>query len=97
MRHGSNRPARYDSEVGKRHSNKDTRRWCKGIVGRAHKPECTPYLPAPVAAQCSANHWRNLTCSACGKVLKRYWPFITWNIDGTMNPITEQKPDWVTR
>lgn len=96
MSHSSRSPARYDSEVGKHRSSKNTRRWCKGVVGRDHKPECVPY-PVASTAPCSVMYWRNYQCAVCGKVIKRYWPFVTWTADGTMIPSREPKPEWVTK
>jgi hypothetical protein len=67
-------------EVGKHRSRKDTRRWCKGKVGREHVIDtmatrygsCRAWQrwrhPAGEALgvwSWSCNHW--LCCSACGK------------------------------
>jgi hypothetical protein len=91
MSSGSRNPARYDSEVGKHRSSKNTRRWCKGVVGREHKPECVPH-----GEQSRGYDWRNWQCTACGKVLAHYWPLRLTGTDGSVTE-PEPKPDWVTR
>jgi hypothetical protein len=85
-----------NDEIPKHRSSKNTRRWCKGVVGREHSPECVPY-PCPPSNTSSSHYWRNWQCSTCGKVLKRFWPFVRWTADGKMLPPNDPKPDWVTR
>lgn len=68
---------------------KDTRRWCKGIVGREHKPECMNYAKLAGRVTSLSAEWRILACSVCGKELDHYypWPDI---------PLRKPKPAWVT-
>lgn len=62
---------------------KDTKRWCKGKVGREHQPKCTPHLPGLGIF----DGWFDLACSVCGKVLDRHWPL------GRRE--RADRPDWV--
>lgn len=55
-------------------SNKDTKRWCRGKVGREHKPECVDYNKWKNQASNFATGWKVLLCSECGKELDYYWP-----------------------
>lgn len=47
-------------------SKKNTKKWCRGVVGREHKPECKPWP--------SSGSWKVLACTSCGKHLDYYWP-----------------------
>jgi hypothetical protein len=61
-------------------TKKDTKKWCRGKVGRKHKPECRDG---------QLQGWKNLVCTECGKHLDYYWP-MRWR------PIMDQpKPAWV--
>lgn len=52
---------------------KDTKRWCRGVVGREHKlnwvphPGVNPKFGAKV-----------LLCKACGKHMEYFWPNHKW-------------------
>jgi hypothetical protein len=71
---------------------KDTRRWCKGVAGREHKPVCMPWRKFGTARVGSiTDHWRLLACSVCGKELASYTP---WGRGSGMPAV--KKPDWVT-
>jgi hypothetical protein len=71
----------------KPHATKNTRTWCKGKVGREHKPEAV--VPANAGRGChetgwfdrESGHWQDrgywdcrhvIACADCGKVLKRW-------------------------
>lgn len=84
------RSVHSEPQVGKHHSSKDTRRWCRGIVGREHQPKCVQHVDAFPCPE-----WRDYTCTVCGKVLARYWPFIRWHQDGTLVEPLPPKPSWV--
>lgn len=62
-------------------TKKNTKKWCKGKVGREHKPQCRsdPRYPAS---------WRHLVCTECGKQLDWYYP-------STFERKREPKPAWV--
>ena len=62
-------------------ASKDTKRWCRGKVGREHQPKCFPRTHSILGD----TGWRELRCEACGKCLA-YW--VPW--------FTEPKPEWVT-
>lgn len=64
-------------------SKKDTKRWCRGVVGREHEPECR------LSKYSFAQEWRDLVCKKCGKELDWWWPSRFW-------PRAKPKPDWVT-
>jgi hypothetical protein len=61
--------------------SKNTKKWCKGKVGREHKPECRDG---------HIQGWKNLVCTECGKHLDYYWP-IRWR------PLMgdQPRPAWV--
>ena len=70
-----------DEDPGKpgRKSYKDTKRWCKGKVGREHQPELmrpnrgwqsTCGLSVSETPQWVCNHI--LACTTCGKILKEW-------------------------
>jgi hypothetical protein len=65
-------------------NKKNTKRWCKGKVGREHKPECRNYSDHLSAF---GGSWRILACAGCGKHLDYYYP-LSW--------CKQAKPDWVT-
>lgn len=62
-------------------SKKDTKKWCRGVVGREHKLECKDHH--------TLKGWKNLECTACGKVLD-YWTGDRW-----ARFWNSPKPDWV--
>ena len=47
-------------------TKKNTKRWCRGVVGRAHQPECKKHK--------EFKNWYNYQCCVCGKVLDYYTP-----------------------
>ena len=53
-------------------SGKNTKRWCRGKVGREHKPECRSYNE--VKRVTFAPEWKLLICSECGKELDFWMP-----------------------
>lgn len=67
-------------------SKKDTKKWCRGKVGKPHTPVCKPY--ASDRGSIFAN-WRILACSECGKQIDYYYP-VTWKNR------EHRKPEWVT-
>lgn len=69
------RDARHEktpSEIAPHRSKKNTRRWCKGHVGREHTPVWRNYK--------SYGHWRMLVCTTCGKQLDHDFPPFTKTI-----------------
>jgi hypothetical protein len=66
-------------------SSKNTKRWCRGKVGREHKPVCRNYADD---AGTIFKGWKILVCESCGKHLEYYFPG-SW---GKRNPV---KPAWV--
>lgn len=77
-------------EIPRSHAHKDTKRWCKGKVGRGHTPEIL--IPANLSNwwkepcgwyQLAANQRRMVytchhveQCSECGKVLRRNYSWL---------------------
>lgn len=53
-------------------SNKDTKRWCRGKVGREHKPVCIDYNDIKKVNYFKG--WKVLVCEVCQKQLDHYWP-----------------------
>jgi hypothetical protein len=71
-------------------SRRNTKRWCRGVVGRAHKPVCynyAHYKNPPTIAKMPAlfDDWRILVCDVCKKELAHYFM-------GSREAV----PDWVT-
>ena len=65
-------------------NKKNTKKWCRGVVGREHVLACRDHHSLP--------NWKELACTKCGKVLD-YWcgptKYFTWLKD-------KPKPAWVT-
>lgn len=61
-------------------NKKDTRKWCRGKVGREHKLACTDHN--------SIKGWKILACTECGKHIDYYWPCSWW-------PDPKPAPGWV--
>lgn len=59
-----------DDEIPKHRSKKDTKKWCKGKIGRNH--EGVPTLV-------EHKTYVMLDCVKCGKNLNWWWPFFTWD------------------
>lgn len=57
-------------------SKKNTKKWCRGKVGREHKPVCVPYDEWENRPEGSefAKDWKLLVCSECEKQLDYWWP-----------------------
>jgi hypothetical protein len=94
-----NKQAPLEEEIPKKaptSKKKDTKKWCKGKVGREHKGVCMTYDEAKGGRFTSANGFfgdfnarsRYLICIVCGKELSCYYP--------SKND-TKPKPDWVTK
>lgn len=64
---------------------KDTKRWCRGKVGREHITECRKGKELKCAPSYCREQWRILICKVCGKELDNYYGFGS-----------EEKPKWVT-
>lgn len=77
---------------------KNTKRWCKGKVGREHKPECI--IPN---GRTPSDDTRVLACMACGKELERYWTWKVWVPPRGREPGywkelgCKEKPAWVDK
>ncbi len=70
---------------------KDTKKWCKGKVGREHTLVCHKYNEVKArngrASHNSAtNTWRVLSCSVCGRELAMYY-----------GGKAKDKPEWVDK
>lgn len=70
-----------EAPVGQGGKKKNTRRWCKGVVGREHALEHVQYRGQPCRIfewGRPGHRWANLlcaeadVCTVCGKVLNRY-------------------------
>lgn len=53
-------------------SSKDTKKWCRGKVGRPHTPQCVEYNTHRRVTY--APDWRLLICTTCHKELDFYMP-----------------------
>lgn len=58
-------------------SRKNTKRWCRGVVGREHVPVCI--------ADNRFKDWRILACKQCKRHLDRWWPS-PWRVDPQIPP-----------
>ena len=67
-------------------SKKDTKKWCRGVVGREHELVCKEHN--------QLKSWRVLGCVKCGKQLDYWFPSPPWAKDwwGKGKP----PPEWVT-
>lgn len=70
------------SEAMPHRSNKNTKRWCRGRVGREHTPDIrfNPHL-SENTTKCGVPTWTNSFwcwhqrfCTTCGKVLVQHLP-----------------------
>lgn len=78
------RRSKDSPESGKHRSKKNTRRWCRGVVGREHTPECRDHA----YSRPPDSPWKILACTTCGKVLDHYFMSKLFRIE-------RPKPDWV--
>jgi hypothetical protein len=78
-------------------SSKNTKKWCRGVVGRAHKPLCVDFATlknetrvfGPLGNTKLYDGWKTLVCTECGKHLDHWWPSpFKWDKN-------KPKPDWV--
>lgn len=58
-----------EPQVGKHRSSKNTRKWCKGKVGKEHKGIWV------VESNRTTPRWFTLVCENCNKHLDYCWPF----------------------
>ena len=72
---------------------KNTKRWCRGHVGREHQPKCVSYREVKRSmvgfSSDFAKRWKLLICTVCGKELDYYYP---WRENIEKYP----PPPWVT-
>lgn len=68
-------------------SSKDTKRWCRGVVGREHQPQCVDW--AKHTRSTLKVEWRVLVCTACKKQLAYYFP-------SPFRKTPVPPPSWVT-
>lgn len=66
-------------------SRRDTKKWCRGVVGREHTPEATNYTELKRLTYCEG--WQVLVCTTCKKELDHYWPSRWFKSD-------RPKPSW---
>ena len=64
-----------DRESPKHKAKKNTRKWCKGKVGKLHQPKWEQDL-RPLGYQ-SKSIWLMYTCQACRKVMDSWMQFET--------------------
>ena len=70
-------------------SKRNTKKWCRGKVGVAHKPVCVDYNDHKRAGFRFGTQWKLLVCTECNKELDSWWP----------SPLASEPqtpPDWVT-
>lgn len=75
--------------------SKNTRRWCRGKIGRDHQTKCVKYNDVKrtnlaTLENSTSRYWRILICTVCGKELENYWP---WKARGFKD---KPAPAWVT-
>jgi len=51
-------------------SRKNTRKWCRGVVGRQHEPEIRDYAEYKKVSPRIFSGWRVVICKNCGKELE---------------------------
>ena len=61
-------------------NKKDTKKWCRGRVGREHKLACIGHN--------RIKDWKILACTECGKHMDHYWP-------NPWRKSDEPAPEWV--
>lgn len=66
-------------------SNKDTKKWCRGRVGRDHKLVCADYNTFKGTTYFKG--WKVLVCESCRKQLDYYFP-------SPFSPTPEPPPSW---
>lgn len=71
-------------------SRKNTKKWCRGKVGRAHKPACKPYNEVKNQRPCHSDSWKVLECSECGKILDHWHP-------SPFRRVKQDPPAWVSQ
>lgn len=69
-------------------SKKDTKKWCRGVVGREHSPQCRSYNETKNYKL--SNEWKILVCTKCGKHLDYYFPHTFFG-----EPPLKKPPSWV--
>lgn len=84
-----------DKEIAKgSFKRKDTKRWCKGKVGKEHTHKIMPYDDAKRRGtslgfnKSITRNWFILCCSECGKELDIYMPF---------GKLKHKKPEWLKK
>lgn len=71
-------------------NSKNTKKWCRGVRGRLHKPKCVPYQDMKNAGW-APGAWKVLVCTECGKELDYFMPN-----DWCKNPkYYLEQPAWV--
>ena len=65
---------------------RNTKKWCRGVVGREHKPVCVNYSDLK-GSPTIYKGWKVLACDKCGKHLDYWWPYTS-----IFDP--RQPPDW---
>lgn len=63
------RDARHTDQPVRHGNNKNTRKWCRGKVGRQHDPEWVSYAEAKNLSTHIFGHWRIMRCKNCRKEL----------------------------
>lgn len=62
-------------------SKKNTKRWCRGVVGREHDAEWQSYVERKHCQGLffeALKHWSVLVCKSCGKEIKTDYGKIPW-------------------
>jgi len=87
-KHKEARQAPAENEEPKRLGKKDTKRWCKGKVGREHETVCMTYGEMKGESNYFGffSNWYYLVCKKCGKELESWSP---------RSKKRKAKPDWV--
>lgn len=57
---------------------KDTKKWCRGRVGKEHKLEWKTYEEVKHSSWCAKgdSNWFILMCTVCNKQIEHCWSFI---------------------
>lgn len=67
-------------------SQKDTKKWCRGKVGRTHTPKCVSFSELKGSPGIYRG-WKVLVCAVCGRHLDYFWPS-PWRTQ------PQQPPSW---
>lgn len=63
------RDERHTDPIPRQGNAKNTKKWCRGVVGRTHNPEWVNYAEAKNVSGRIFGDWRIYRCQNCGREL----------------------------